>query len=176
MKSLYLYKSTVCSCMEYCCRIWAGAPICYLGLLDKLQKWICRTVCPSLASSLEHLTHHQNVASLTVFYRYYFGKYSSELAQLIPLRYSQGRFTHYSDRFYDFSVTTPRCYKDFYVNSFFLCTTRLWNSLPIDCFPSTYDLNDFKSTVPDKIFETVQSNPVKLDWNRKVWYLFLHVF
>ena len=34
--ALYLYKSTVCPCMEYCCHIWAGAPSCYLELLDKL--------------------------------------------------------------------------------------------------------------------------------------------
>ena len=34
--SLYLYKSTIHSCMEYCCHVWAGAPSCYLELLDKL--------------------------------------------------------------------------------------------------------------------------------------------
>ena len=44
--------------MEYCCHIWAGAPSCYLELLDKLQKQICRTVGPSLAASLEPLAHH----------------------------------------------------------------------------------------------------------------------
>ena len=27
--ALYLYKSTICPCMEYCCHIWAGAPSCY---------------------------------------------------------------------------------------------------------------------------------------------------
>ena len=27
---LYLYKSIIRSCMEYCCHIWAGAPSCYL--------------------------------------------------------------------------------------------------------------------------------------------------
>ena len=42
--ALYLYKSTICPCMEYCCHAWAGAPSCYLDLLDKLQKWICRIV------------------------------------------------------------------------------------------------------------------------------------
>ena len=36
--ALYLYKSTICPCMEYCCHAWAGAPSCYLKLLDKLQK------------------------------------------------------------------------------------------------------------------------------------------
>ena len=35
---LYLYKSTIRLCMEYCCHVWAGAPSCYLELLDKLQK------------------------------------------------------------------------------------------------------------------------------------------
>ena len=36
--ALYLYKSIICPCMEYCCHVWAGAPSCYLELLDKLQK------------------------------------------------------------------------------------------------------------------------------------------
>ena len=68
--ALYLYKSTIRPCMEYCCHVWAGAPSCYLELLDKLQKWICRTVGPSLAASLEPLAHRQNVARLSLFYRY----------------------------------------------------------------------------------------------------------
>ena len=83
--------------MEYCCHVWGGAPSCYLELLDKLQKNICRTVGPSLAVSLEPLAHCQNVVNLSLFYRYYFGKCSSELAHLVPLPYSQGRSTCYSD-------------------------------------------------------------------------------
>ena len=106
--------------MEYCCHVWAGAHNCYLELLHKLQKQICRSVGPSLAASLEPLAHCRNVASLSLFYRYYFGKYSSEQAQLVLLPYSQGRSTRCSDRFHDFSVTFPRCYKDIYVNNFFL--------------------------------------------------------
>ena len=74
--------------MEYCCHIWAGAPSCYLELLYKLQKWLYRTVGPSLAAYLEPLAHCQNVAKLSLFYRYYFGRCFSELAQLIPLPFS----------------------------------------------------------------------------------------
>ena len=55
--ALYLYKSTMQPCIEYCCHVWGGAPSCYLELLDKLQKQICRTVGPSLAVSLEPLAH-----------------------------------------------------------------------------------------------------------------------
>ena len=58
-------------CLEYCCHVWAVAPSCYLEMLDKLQKRICRTVGPSLAASLEPLAHCRNKASLILFYRYY---------------------------------------------------------------------------------------------------------
>ena len=133
--------------MEYCSRVWVGAPSCYLELLDKLQKRVCRTVGPSLAASLEHLAHRRNVASLSLFYRYYFGRCSSEQAQLIPLPYSKGRSNRYSDRLHDCSVTIPRCYKDVYVNSSFPRTASLWNSLPIESLPLTCDLNDFKSKI-----------------------------
>ena len=68
--ALYLCKSTICPCMEYCCHVWAGAPSCYLDLLDKLQKRICRIIGPSLTASLEPLAHCRNLASLSLFYRY----------------------------------------------------------------------------------------------------------
>ena len=55
--------------------------------------------------------------------------------------------THYSDRLHDFSVTIPRCYNDVYADSFFPRTARPSNSLPIECFPLTYDLNGFKSRI-----------------------------
>ena len=86
----YLYKSTICPCMKYCCHAWDGAPCCHLKLLDKLQKRICRTVDPSLAAFLELLAHHRNVASLILFYRYHFRRCSSELAQLVPLPFLEG--------------------------------------------------------------------------------------
>ena len=70
------HKSTIPPSMGYCCHIWAGVPNCYLELLDKLQKRICRTVGPSLAASLEPLAHCRNVASLSLFCRYYFGRCS----------------------------------------------------------------------------------------------------
>ena len=145
--ALYFYKSTIQPCMEYCCHVWAGAPSCCLEFVDKLQKQICRTGGPSLAASLETLAHCRNVASLSIFYEYYFGRCSSELAGQVPLPYFRGRSTRYSDRLHDFSVTISRCYKDVYVNSFFPRTARLWNSLPRECFSLTYDLIGFKSRI-----------------------------
>ena len=80
--------------MEYCCHVWDGAPSCYLELLEKLQKRIRRTVGFSLAASLEPLNHCQNVASLSLFYRYYFG------------RYNCWRNTCYSDTLHNFWLFT----------------------------------------------------------------------
>ena len=88
--ALYLYKSTIRPCMKYCCHVWTGAPSCYLELLDELQKRICRTVGPSFATSLEPLAHCRNVASLSLFYRYYFGRCSPELAQLFHFLILEG--------------------------------------------------------------------------------------
>ena len=47
--ALYLYKSTIDPCIEYCFHVWASALNCYLELLDKLQEQICRAVGPLLA-------------------------------------------------------------------------------------------------------------------------------
>ena len=105
---LYHYKSTIRLCMEYCCHVWAGAPSCYLELLDKLQKQICRTVGALIATSFEPLVYFPNVASLSLFFRYYFGRCSSEQAQLVPLPFSRGRSTRYCNRLHYFSVTSPR--------------------------------------------------------------------
>ena len=65
--ALYLYESTIQPWTEHCCHVWDGgdgASSCYLELLEKQRKWICRTVSPSLAVSLEPLAHRRN--------RYYF--------------------------------------------------------------------------------------------------------
>ena len=142
-----LRKPIIRPCMVYCCHIWAGTPSCNLEILDKLQTWLCRTVGPLLDVSLEPLVHCRNVANLSLFYMYYFGRCSSELTQPFPLPYSLGRPTRYSDTLHDFTVTIPRFYKDVYVNSFFPRTARPWNCLPIECFPLTYDLNGFKSRI-----------------------------
>ena len=51
--ALYLYKFIIKPCMEQRCHVWVDAPSCNLDMRDKLQKLECRTVCPTLAVSLE---------------------------------------------------------------------------------------------------------------------------
>ena len=133
--------------MEYCCHVWDGAPGCYLEMLDKLQKRIFRAVRPLFADSLEPLGHCRNVPSL----RLPIG------ITLVDVRLNWLNWFHFLIlvenllvilRLHDISVTIRRCYTYFHVNSFIPRTTRLWNSLPIKCFPLSYDLNGFKSVQP----------------------------
>ena len=132
--------------MEHCSHVWYGVSSCYLELLGKLQKQICRTVGPSLTASLEPFTYHQNVASLSLFCSYYFGACLSELAQLVTIFFfSRERSTCYSDRLHDFLLpflNVTRMYMSIFSFSW---TARIWNSLSIESFPLTCDLNGFKS-------------------------------
>ena len=141
------------------CLGWCSS--CYLKLLDKLQK----TEIQDCWSCSCRLSWTLLSSSKSLFYRYYFGRYSSGLAELVPLPYSRGRSTRYSDRLHDFSVTIPRCYKDAYASSFFPPTTaRLWNSLPIECCPLTYDLSGFRSRIKSQKYqkEKIAASPCLL--------------
>ena len=78
---------------------WDTASLYELVLLVAI--WISRISYRSKyvglwAASVEPLAHHLNIFSLSVFYRYYFGRCSSELAELSPLHFSFGRSFHYS--------------------------------------------------------------------------------
>ena len=46
-----------------------------------------------IAASLEPLAHCGNAAGLSLYYRYYFGRCSSELAQMVPVYFSRGDST-----------------------------------------------------------------------------------
>ena len=69
-----------------------------LDMLEKFQKRVCWPVGSTLGASFEPLGHCRNGASLSLFYRYSFGRSSYELDELVLLRYSRGRFVRCSHR------------------------------------------------------------------------------
>ena len=124
----------------------AGAPSCYLDKLVNLQKAVymlllllllllnpsleilpLQHLALSLAAFIEPLVHRRNVASLRLFYRYYFGKCPSELDTLTAFLYSRRRFTCYSNSLPNSPVTIPTCYAHvisfFFFFWFYFCTT-----------------------------------------------------
>ena len=143
---LYLYKSTIRPSMEYCCHLWSGAPAIYLGLLDRIQHRICVIIGEELSSKLDSLEHRRNVASLSLFYKYFHGHCSRDLSDLVPSVKSFARSTRLASASHPFTVEIPHG-KVFYSRSFFPRTATLWNSLPNSCFPPTYNLQAFKTNV-----------------------------
>ena len=65
--ALHLYKSTIRSCLGYCCHLWAVCPSFYLDILYKLYCQVCMIAGLSPAISPQPQAHLQYVASLTYF-------------------------------------------------------------------------------------------------------------
>ena len=128
--ALYLQKSTIWYCMEYHCHVWTGGSKWYLDMLDKLQERIWRGVGPSFTISLELFARSRNVVR-SVFCRYYLGRCSSELTELIIPPHC---FVVLID-LHDFSVTISWCYTDFFITNLFSLAASFLNSLPTQCFP-----------------------------------------
>ena len=60
---LYLYKSTIRPCMEYCSHIWGGAPMSKgLDLLDRVQKRVVNLVGKELCAGLHTLSHRRGMS------------------------------------------------------------------------------------------------------------------
>ena len=144
---LYLYKSTIRPVMEYCCHIWAGAPACHLSLLDGIQRRIPNLVGHDLASSLESLSLRRSVAPLSLFYRYYNGRCSKGHSLVGPPNRTFGRTTRFSAHSHPYTVSVPKANTWWYSSSFFPRTASLRNSLPVSCFPATYNLSQFKRNI-----------------------------
>ena len=80
-----LYKAQVRPSMEYCVHIWGGAPASVLSILDCIQNKAIRLINDdSLTANFQSLSHRRSVTSLCLFYRYFHGLCSNELAASIP--------------------------------------------------------------------------------------------
>ena len=87
-----LYTGFIRPCLEYCSHIWGSSP--YTSLLDRIESKAIRLIGdPSLTSTLDPLSLRRKVASLSLFYRYYFGHCSDELATCIPPPMARPRST-----------------------------------------------------------------------------------
>ena len=146
---LYLYKSQIRPKMEYCSHIWAGSPMNALSVLDRLQNRIKYLIGDQLFQTLPTLGHRRNVACLSLFYRYFHGKCSTELHDLVPPQWKFNRNTRLaiSCANHPHFLRLPLAKTKFHSKSFFLRTAEMWNTLPAECFPQLYNLDLFKSNV-----------------------------
>ena len=124
-----------------------GASSDALSLLDGIQKRVVNIVSPTLGASLQPLSICRDVASLSLFYKFYHGHCSAELSSLFPPPKVSQRVTRFSSRYHSFTAAVPLCRKSFYFRSFFPRTSSIWSSFPLCCFPAAYDHHSFKSRV-----------------------------
>ena len=144
---LHLYKSTIRPILEYCCHLWAGAPISRLSFLDRIQNRMRKLVGDELFGTLQPLGVRRDVACLSLFYRYYFGRCSVGLHDLMFPDQQVSRDTRRTLSSHRFCVQIPRCRTVSRSSSFFVRTAVLWNKLSSGCFPAGYDLASFKRRV-----------------------------
>ena len=147
---LYLYKSQIRPKMEYRCHLWGGAAQSTLTCLDRVQNRLRNLVGDELFSSLEPLSHRRDVASLSLPYRYFHGKCSDEIHSLIPKAQTftaRTRLATSPVANHLHFLRLPNIRRKFHADSFIPRTSSLWNKLPRDCFPSSYNLNTFKKRV-----------------------------
>ena len=123
--------------LEYCSHIWGSSP--YTFLLDRIEsKAICLTGDPSLTSTLD---------PLSLFYRYYFGHCSDELAACIPPPMARPRSTRQATFAHNYCVELSNARINRLCDGFFPSTSPLWNSLPSSVFPASFNLPSFKRQV-----------------------------
>ena len=133
--------------LEYSSHIWGGAPTTTLKLLDSIQRRAIRLIGdPSLTNSLQPLSHRHAVADLYLLYRYYNGRCSTELTSIIPPTLSNLRPTRHNLKHHPHYLDLPTSYHS---SSFIPRACQLWNSLPPTVFPSSYNLQFFKTKTND---------------------------
>merc|ERR1712212_1258368 len=143
---LRIYKGLIRPCLEYCSHVWGGSSSTYL--LDRVESKAFRLInAPLLTSQLPSLKLRRDVASLSLFYRYYFGRCSDELYYCVPGPKNWSRNTRLATASHEFCVEVGNSRIDRYGACFFPYTGKLWNSLPPSVFPSSYNLSSFKSRV-----------------------------
>ena len=102
---------------------------------------------PSLTSTLDPLSLWRKVASLSLFYRYYFGHCSDELATCIPPPMARPRSTRQATFAHNYCVELSNARINRFSDGFFPSTSHLWNSLPSSVFPASFNLPSFKRQV-----------------------------
>ena len=141
-----LYTGFIRPCLEYCSHIWGSSP--YTSLLDRIESKAIRLIGdPSLTSTLDPLSVRRKVASLSLFYHYYFGHCSDELATCIPPPMARPRSTRQATFAHNYCVELSNARINRFSDGFFPSTSHLWNFLPSSVFPASFNLPSFKRQV-----------------------------
>ena len=102
---------------------------------------------PSLTLTLDPLSLRRKAASLSLFYHYYCGHCSEELAACIPPPMVRPCSTQQASFAHNYCVELSSARINRFGDGFFPSTSRLWNSLPSSVFLASFNLPSFKRQV-----------------------------
>ena len=143
-----LYVAQIQPSLEYCSHVWGAAPPTTLNILDSVQRRAIRLINDSaLTDRLPLLAHRRAVGDLSLFYRYFHGLCSNELNSIIPPVIVPSRHTRSASRLHPFAVSLTTSRTSHFDRTFVPRTSRLWNNLPPQVFPSPPNLQTFKSRI-----------------------------
>ena len=95
--------------------VWSTVPISgvlFQVLIDRVQKQVVSLVGSGLSSDLQALSDRRDVAILSLFYKYYYVKCPSELADLVTC--VTVRSTPFSEQMYHHITNSHMCTTKFY--------------------------------------------------------------
>ena len=116
--------------------------------MDKVQYKAFRLISSStLTDCLPFLSLRRDVASLSLYYRYYFGRCSVELQSCIPLPLNKPRATRQAFQAHQYAVAISQSRIECFSRSFIPSTSVLWNDLPSEVFADVYNVTKFKFNV-----------------------------
>lgn len=145
---ILMYKSFIRPILEYNSHIWAGAPSSSKIIVDRIQTRAFRIVSnDSLCTTVDSLEHRRNVGALGLFYRYFNKDCSSELCNIIPAVATFNVTTRLASNAHPYTIVSNFSRTNKSRNSFISRSSRLWNRLPSEVFPVSYNLSKFKSNV-----------------------------
>lgn len=112
----------------------------YPDILDKIpQKRICNFIGPNLTYRIHSISCHRKVSILWILYKYFHG---------ICLQFHElKRSASFVTRFRYFNSEIVKSNPNFYSNSYFSRTSRLWNCILASSFCVNYDIQKWNSNV-----------------------------
>merc|ERR1711872_911104 len=120
----------------------------YVRILDRVEAKAFRLINDaSSTSQLDSLSLRRRVASLTIFYKYYFGNCSEEIKSIMPPPLPRPRNTRQTSVSHNFCVRLDNARIDAFNQSFIPLISRAWNDLLSSVFPASFNINLFKRRV-----------------------------
>jgi hypothetical protein len=143
---LTIYKSNIRPSIEYCSHVWGGSSS--VWVLERIDRRARRLIgAPEDEMNLQTLQQRRDIADLTILYKIYHHKCSTELHELLPPDRIRCRHTRAEAEEHRFLLENITARTERFKQSYLPRTIIKWNTLPERVFPIEYDPVKFKKNI-----------------------------